>query len=181
MITPSPDRARWRAAVILEEAFEVCRALLGDNRVARARLTYFEDEARRTIEQAVLKPADLVELHESLVSLGRAVENAQHEFQDEPGLWRHHKGSLYLVLFTAETHNHNGDIDVVYVSLTHGKHVTRPLRRDSRDEDSWWDSVTWPDGAVRHRFAPESAELAIIFGLEVGEPQPKRTVTHEHR
>lgn len=71
-------------------------------------------------------------------------------------LYRHYKGGLYFVQFTAETHNHNGDIDVVYFSLTHGKHCTRPLRKDSRKEDSWLDGVEWPDGIVRQRFIAES-------------------------
>jgi hypothetical protein len=45
-----------------------------------------------------------------------------------PGLYRHYKGGLYLVIGIAETHNHNGDIDVIYVSLTYGKLVTRAVR-----------------------------------------------------
>jgi hypothetical protein len=73
-----------------------------------------------------------------------------------PGRYRHHKGGLYLVIGCAETHNHNGDIDVVYVSLTHGKLVTRPLKRDSRNEDSWLDEIVWPDGVGRTRFVPEA-------------------------
>lgn len=71
-------------------------------------------------------------------------------------LYRHYKGGLYFVQFTAETHNHNGDIDVVYFSLTHAKHCTRPLRKDSRKEDSWLDGVEWPDGIVRQRFIAET-------------------------
>lgn len=72
-----------------------------------------------------------------------------------PGLYRHYKGGLYLVLFTAETHNHNGDIDVIYISLKHGKACTRPLKQDSRKEDSWLDLIKWPDAVERHRFVPE--------------------------
>lgn len=71
--------------------------------------------------------------------------------------WRHYKGGRYKTLFTAETHLHNGDIDVVYVSLTHGSIVTRPLARDSRNQDAWMDIVRWPDGADRQRFMPESS------------------------
>jgi hypothetical protein len=69
-----------------------------------------------------------------------------------PGLYIHYKGGRYLVLFTAETHKHNGDIDVAYYSLTHKKHCIRPLRRDSRNEDSWLDVVMWPDNIQRNRF-----------------------------
>lgn len=68
------------------------------------------------------------------------------------GLYLHYKGGTYTVLFLAETHNHNGDIDVVYISHTYGKACTRPLVRDSRDEDSWTDDVKWPDGLTRKRF-----------------------------
>lgn len=75
-------------------------------------------------------------------------------------LYRHYKGELYLPVAVAERHTHNGDLDIVYVSLTHGKHCTRPLRRDSRDEDSWLDDVMWPDGKLHPRFSLESPELA---------------------
>jgi hypothetical protein len=78
-------------------------------------------------------------------------------------LYRHYGGGLYLPVAAAERHTHNGDIDVVYVSLKHGKHCTRPLRRDSRDEDSWLDSVPWPDGRVRQRFEVEDPTLAALF------------------
>ena len=73
-----------------------------------------------------------------------------------PERYVHYKGGLYLLLYVAETHNHNGDNDVVYVSLMHGKFVTRPLRQDSRKEDSWLDMVEWPDGQFRNRFTPEN-------------------------
>ena len=73
------------------------------------------------------------------------------------GPWIHYKGGRYLVAFVAETHEHNGDLDVVYISLTHGKVVTRPLRRDSRDQDSWQDMIRWPDGMHRERFVPEDS------------------------
>jgi hypothetical protein len=70
--------------------------------------------------------------------------------------YRHYKGGLYLLVAVAETHEHNGDLDAVYVSLTHGKFVTRPLHRDSRHQDSWTDVVDWPDGTRRARFVPHS-------------------------
>jgi hypothetical protein len=72
----------------------------------------------------------------------------------------HYKGGMYLLLFTVETHNRNGDIDVVYYSLTHRKSFTRPLQQDSRKEDSWTDYVEWPDGVRRQRFTREAP-----FGL----------------
>jgi hypothetical protein len=80
-----------------------------------------------------------------------------------PGRYRHYRDGVYCVLFIAGTHNHNGDIDVIYVSCTHGKPVTRPLKRDSRNEDSWLDTVTWPDEQMRHRFVPDEPELAALF------------------
>lgn len=87
-----------------------------------------------------------------------------------PGPYRHYKGGLYLVIGCAETHNHNGDIDVIYVSLMHGKLVTRPLRRDSRNEDSWLDIVAWPGGRTLERFSRENEGLAALFGKEKGRP-----------
>jgi hypothetical protein len=79
--------------------------------------------------------------------------------------YRHYKGGLYLPVAVAERHTHNGDLDVVYVSLTHGKHCTRPLRYDSREEESWQDNVMWPDGVYRKRFTLETPELARLFEL----------------
>jgi hypothetical protein len=72
-------------------------------------------------------------------------------------VWRHYKGGRYVVLFVAETHEHNGEGDVVYVSLTTGNIVTRPLTRDSRKQDAWMDDVPWPDGVKRQRFLPETS------------------------
>jgi hypothetical protein len=72
-------------------------------------------------------------------------------------LFRHYKGGRYLKIGEAETHHHNGDVDVVYFSLTHGKMVTRPLQQDSRKENSWTDDVLWPDGRTRKRFVLESS------------------------
>jgi hypothetical protein len=72
-------------------------------------------------------------------------------------LYRHYKGGRYLKIGEAETHHHKGDMDVVYISLTHGKMVTRPLQKDSRKEDSWIDYVEWPDGRTRERFVLESS------------------------
>jgi hypothetical protein len=65
---------------------------------------------------------------------------------------RHYKGGRYLLLAVAETHNHNGDRDAIYVSLSKGKIVTRPWVKDGRNEDAWNDVVRWPDGVERLRF-----------------------------
>lgn len=48
-----------------------------------------------------------------------------------PGLFRHYRGGLYLLLCVAETHNHNGDLDVVYASMERGAWRTRPVRRET--------------------------------------------------
>lgn len=72
------------------------------------------------------------------------------------GAWRHYRGGRYLVIALAETHAHNGDIDVVYYSLREKHNVTRPLKQDSRKQDSWTDMVKWPDGQTRRRFVREA-------------------------
>jgi hypothetical protein len=69
-----------------------------------------------------------------------------------PGVYKHYKGGRYLLICEAETHEHNGDIDVVYLSLEYGAYRTRPRRRDLRNQDSWDDVVMWPDGVERLRF-----------------------------
>jgi len=85
------------------------------------------------------------------------------------GVYRHHKGDRYLVVAIAETRKHNGDLDVVYIPLRYGKHVTCPLRQDSRGEDSWTDPVDWLDGKKRHRFVLETSlrpeEFAVLEQL----------------
>jgi len=83
-------------------------------------------------------------------------------------LYRHYKGGLYVPVSLAERHTHNGDLDVVYISLTHGKHCTRPYARDSRGEDAWTDIVLWRDGENRLRFSPETGALASIFSYHPG-------------
>lgn len=80
-----------------------------------------------------------------------------------PGLYRHYRGGLYLVLCVAETHNHNGDLDVVYASMERGAWRIRPVWRDSRNEDSWNDTVEWPDGQMRRRFLHECDETKHMF------------------
>lgn len=84
----------------------------------------------------------------------------------EMELYRHYKGGLYLRLFVAQTHNHNGDLDVAYFSLSYQKPITRPLNQDSRKEDAWTDIVEWPDGIRRQRFTCE-AELDVNTTLEL--------------
>lgn len=78
-------------------------------------------------------------------------------------VYRHYKGGRYLVVAVADTHEHNGEKDVVYVSLTYGKYVTRPLQRDSRNQDSWMDYVEWPDGQKRMRFITDDHEPNAEF------------------
>ena len=79
---------------------------------------------------------------------------------------RHYKGGRYLVTDVAETYNHNGDLDVVYVVLSTGKTCTRPVKQDSRKEDAWTDEVRWPDGRTRKRFVPEgSFEAPVLRAL----------------
>ena len=86
----------------------------------------------------------------------------------QPGLYVHKKGGTYLLVCVAEMHEHNGDLDVVYVSLKHGKFVTRPLRRDSRKQDSWLDIVEWPDCKKRERFVPHGALTQLEYdGLQL--------------
>lgn len=83
-------------------------------------------------------------------------------------LYIHYKGGRYLLVGEAETHEHKGDVDMVYISLTHGKMVTRPRTREFRNEDAWLDVVEWPDGEKRHRFEVAAAltprELKACFG-----------------
>ena len=93
-----------------------------------------------------------------------------------PGeLYLHYKGGKYLVVCVAQTHEHTDDRDVVYVSLTHASYTTRPLNRDSRKQDSWTDSVTWPDGKTRLRFialnALSTGEARSLqrLGFQIGE------------
>lgn len=75
------------------------------------------------------------------------------------GLFRHHKGGRYYVFGVATVHEHNGDKDVIYLSLAKGEWNTRPLRKDSRNQDSWLDLVSWPDGKLRHRFISEEQAI----------------------
>ena len=76
---------------------------------------------------------------------------------------RHYKGGRYFVVAIAETHEHNGDKDVVYISLKYGKYCTRPLTRDSRAQDAWTDKVQWPDGTLRQRFIPDDEQPLDFF------------------
>ena len=78
-------------------------------------------------------------------------------------MYRHWRGGRYTLLLVAETHLHNGDLDVVYISHTTGAIVTRPLQRDSRDQESWIDMVEWPDKIHRERFVHERSDLAALF------------------
>jgi hypothetical protein len=69
-----------------------------------------------------------------------------------PGLYQHHKGGRYRVLFTA-TDSETLEPVVIYVSLTTSEIFARP-------EKMWNQPVTWPDGSTGLRFAPIKPELA---------------------
>lgn len=71
------------------------------------------------------------------------------------GRYLHFKGDYYLLLAIAETHQHIGDWDAVYIVLRTGKFCTRPLYFDSREQAAWQSSVVWPDGVARSRFILE--------------------------
>ena len=82
-------------------------------------------------------------------------------------VYRHYKGGRYTVIALAHTHEFNGDEDVVYVSLKTGQTFTRPLRKDSRNQDSWDDEILWRDGKYRPRFVAEVGRqgfFAEMFG-----------------
>lgn len=82
----------------------------------------------------------------------------------QPGsVYCHYKGLRCYVLLVAKHHEFNGARDVVYIELSSGETCTRPLQRDSRNEDSWTDVVTWPDGVRRARFVRASPAILDIF------------------
>jgi len=64
----------------------------------------------------------------------------------EPGLYRHFKGGLYMVLFTGK-HSEDESVQVIYRNHK-GEVWVRPL--------AMWNEVTdrWPDGVPRPRFVP---------------------------
>lgn len=68
----------------------------------------------------------------------------------ELGLYRHHRGGLYTLLFVADesTNARIGQTAAVYVSLTNGK-----IR--VRDAGEFFEVVEWPDGVTRPRFVRE--------------------------
>jgi len=75
-------------------------------------------------------------------------------------------GGRYLPIALAHRHTHNGDQDVVYISLDKGEYNTRPWRRDSRGESSWMDRVEWPNGHFLERFEPENSPLLDLHGMQ---------------
>src|SRR5277367_5310413 len=87
-------------------------------------------------------------------------------------IYLHYKGGRYVLLFVAETHHHNGDLDAVYVSMTTGKIVTRPYNRDSRNDDSWTDAIAWPDGVLRQRFILEDPTFHHMDSWSQSNGQP---------
>ncbi len=64
------------------------------------------------------------------------------------GNYTHYKGGKYLVLFTADdsTNERDGQKTVVYVSLSQ-------MRVYCRNLEEFIESVQWPDGKMRPRFA----------------------------
>lgn len=93
-------------------------------------------------------------------------------------IYVHYKGGTYTALFTAYTHNHNGDIDVVYVSHTTGDINTRCIVRDSRNEDAWTELVDWPDNKKRARFTHVSgfqpSELDVLAEIWAMKDEEKK-------
>lgn len=65
-----------------------------------------------------------------------------------PGVYKHFKGKLYRLLFTArDTHANPKDCDllVVYMSMEDGQIWTRKA-------SDWEKLVEWPGGRMKHRF-----------------------------
>jgi hypothetical protein len=102
-----------------------------------------------------------IQLCDDKVFDGRITDKAVRKMIGEPSnsgsdeYYIHYKGGKYILKAIAQTHHHNGDEDVVYYSLARNMYNTRPLKRDSRNEDSWTDVVVWPDGVYRTRFVKE--------------------------
>jgi hypothetical protein len=65
-------------------------------------------------------------------------------------IYKHYKGGRYLVLHNTEesTNARQGELGVVYVSLTYGKIKHRDLAEFTEE-------VEWPDGKKRPRFILE--------------------------
>lgn len=62
-----------------------------------------------------------------------------------PGLYRHYKGSLYIVFAVAQ-HSETGELMVIYRELTKEGAWVRPLAMFEEE-------VLWPDGVTRPRFS----------------------------
>lgn len=76
----------------------------------------------------------------------------------EPGVYRHYRGGLYRVLFTA-LHHESRRAMVVYVSMTHGSINVRPMRGTASDPDGFLDEVRGEGtflGDGRARFTREA-------------------------
>lgn len=65
----------------------------------------------------------------------------------ESGVYQHHKGVFYLVLFTAQDSNNTADHEdvVVYYSLDRKRYRVRRAAE-------FTELVTWPDGVLAPRF-----------------------------
>jgi hypothetical protein len=72
----------------------------------------------------------------------------------------HYNGGKYLLVGVAETHQHNGDRDAVYISLTHGKLVTRPYSPEA------WAGI--------QRIARTLRDTQALLGAFVSQATPER-------
>lgn len=79
-------------------------------------------------------------------------------------LYRHYKGGRYKALLLGNLSEDRDTIVVIYLSLSTGRTWVRPLRKEG--EDSWTDTVTWPDGVLRSRFILETVARATPGVLE---------------
>lgn len=77
------------------------------------------------------------------------------EFQ--PSRYRHFKGGSYEALMTAKNSENHTETLVIYRSIDHGTVWARPATMWVEETDRW------PDGKIRPRFVPESAEVAALF------------------
>lgn len=75
---------------------------------------------------------------------------------------RHYKGGRYTIIAVADSHEHNGDQFVIYVSHTNGRTFCRPLASNDEGVDAWDDVVTWPDGQTRQRFIPDDHNASTL-------------------
>lgn len=73
-------------------------------------------------------------------------------------LYRHYKGGRYKALLLGSLSEDQETIVVIYLSLSTGRTWVRPLRKEG--QDSWTDTVLWPDEVLRPRFILEPVARA---------------------